>query len=341
MTIRTGWQDRFAMALQTSGITSTIDFSAGSGKGIAGANQYGIPITNKPDLAANLEYLQNQKSLGISQRRVGTGYELTSTIKRPSVSLEFAEADAYVLTNLAWLFFQTGASETPGSPNAYTFAPYTTPNAEVWASVCRAMSDQTGTDWQVVHGGILNNLNLRGGEDTGVLAVTGDLLCNAFSETFDPSNTADAQVNSYPEKAPLLWKNATCTLDGTNILLPGFDASLTNGAVLRFFDEATGQKFILQMLTGTVNFRVPWDAATVGDNEQITKYVNGTDVKLTVRWGTTTDGDCLLSFNVRYTGAPLEVGDEIETALTGEIVYDGTNNGVAINTWTGYDLAIS
>jgi hypothetical protein len=309
-------------------------------------NQFGMPLTEHPNLDINPEFLGGRKRLGLPMQRVGTGMERTKTIDRPAVSLSMAEVGPHLLNPFLWLLFQKASTEGI-TPFAKTFdvnstaSPYD-PACEVYSSVCRCLGGSgEASEWQAIHGCIARSITLNA-DEAGSLGATIDLMAaeadipftlpTSGGGTFSERATAMLARLVVPAKDPLLWQNATVTVNGTAINIRGFSLTMTNNAILRFYDNAVGLKYILGEFGVTGSFMMPWDHASLGDDEQIKNFKAGTDVALRVYWGdgtTSSEGEFEILTNVRYTGAPLEAGEEMETNLSFEGAFDnvlGTGN---------------
>lgn len=343
MTLRTPWQDRYGLAIQTaqilgnhSGSAGTpTDFSDQTGNylGITIDDQFGIPLTEHPDIDSGTIFTNPDKTTGQSLTMVGLGHERTKIDDTPVVTLTFAETDIYMINTFLWLLFQTGATETTGiSKQLYTFIPYTVGSCEVWAEFIRQLS-ATGSDWQRMSGCIVTSLTFSG-EEGQPMALTVDLAGVAYDE--DVTGTSGAAANLVlPKKAPLLFQDSTfklgSSLTATNI--PNFSITIANNAITKQRNsDSSGRmmRHILQKMTITGSFGLPWDAATVGGNAQVAAFIAGTPQKFRLYFGTEqTDetgpvGSLDISGLAHYNAAPLSSEDEIQSDLAFDAVDDGT-----------------
>lgn len=347
MVMRTSWQDKYGVAGNVVGISTKADFASDAAKiGITADDQFGLPLTGSPDIAPNPEFSDSVKTTGLAQVRTGTGYERTKFINRPTFSFEYPEVEAYGAAFFLWSLFQKGGSE---SGTAQTYQPSTLEGADVtgsgeaefWLSLTRAMSTSTA-DWQAIHGAIATSITFSS-EEGGPLSMSGELIAAEYEAPMTPGASAYASQLALPAKAPLLHQNLTALLAGTAMNIPSWSVTLTNNAVMKFYDEDTGQKIVVGRITGTGSFTLPWHIATVGDDEQVKNFVAGTDVLVQISWGSltgATEGDLGFHLNCHYTGAPLDATDEISTALEFELAADGTNQAVKVVSNNNYALGI-
>jgi len=339
MALRASWEERFLIAAQTTGISTASDFTAGD-IGISNASIYAVPLNNRPHFNPGQNIIDRRKAIGISTRRTGAGFEYDQGTREPTVTYEL-DANPYNLALLFWGLFQGGASEADGTPFKKTYIPYTAADCEVWFSLLRKMSASTGNS-HAIHGAIPRSIRLSA-DAGGPLVASVDFIGHTWLDTFN----ATSVVETYAEKAPLLWQNAGSVaglyVATTEVHMRGFDLTISNNATPVYYDAVTPEKYVLGDLTVEGNIYVPWSAATVGANTQLDNFVNGTDTLLKIWWGTyagATEGDVSLQVNMRYTGA--EVGGEPETELALPFVhaYDGTND-ISFTCADAYDMSIS
>lgn len=302
---------------------------------------YGIALNNHPTFNFGQNIIDTRKAIGTSYRHAGTGFEFQQGTRLPSATYEF-DVTPWTIAPFLWTLFQSGSSQGGASAYVKTFVPYTEADMdfEAWLTLIRTLSDGSA-DSHVLGGMIANSIAFSAEEGTPLRAAVDMIGYNGVTDfDFD----AQASLLNYSARAPLLWQNATITMDGTTVNLTGINFTITNSATPKFYDSQHPVKHILGDfgLEGTIS--VPWAQATEGGNEQITNFINGTDVALTVYWGATpaaSSGDLSMVLNIRYTGAETTSEDEIATSLPFIGVYDGTNSPCTITLADGVDRGIA
>lgn len=329
MALRAPWQQRYLFGLQTSGITSAVDFATitvlaeVSGKPL-------LKVTNHPfDLDPGLQFIDQRKAVGQSTRFTGAGgnseFQIGAGI--PIASPE-VDATPNLLKQLLWLFFQKGASEAVGTPFVTTFTPYVDADAEVWASLVDLLSTATAGENQAIHGAICSRIELSGDMTAQSIKLTFDLVGASHVVTFDASTALLAD----PDIAPLLFKNMDFKIGANTINISSFRFSLTNNAASPVYHQATPVKHVLNDLTVEGEFTVPRDSgnAAQDDNQQVTDFKALTDKTLTWFWGASpaaSNGDVSFIFNGLINANPSRVADtEIGTTVSFMNVDDGTND---------------
>lgn len=316
-------------AVDTNKFLATPDIGLEVGK-------HALPVIGQPPLDPGQIIIDQRKTVGKSTRRTGTGYEYLQAGDAPTVTFEM-EATPNMVAFFCWLLFQKGSTEGAETPFAKVFTPYTDAACEIWASILRKMS-AAAADSHVIHGAICQSMTLSSAEGEALkLAVT--LNGSHFFNVFDFD--AQSSVLSFSEKAPLLFQDATITLDTNSINIPGFSVTITNNAAGKRYATAHVYEFILGDLTGDGTFTMPWGQATEGANEQLNNFIAGTDTLLVVEWGSAgVEGHVKIEANCRHTAAPLGGDDEIVTECPFNLVYDGTNDAIKITVSDAVDRGI-
>jgi hypothetical protein len=305
--------------------TADADAFASGAIGVA-SNKYGIPLLNKPAFDPGQAVVNQRKAIGVSYRRADAGFEYQQGSRVPTTTFEFDVTYKNIVPFL-WMLFQGGTTEGAGATYLKTFVPYTESNAEIYvASALLARNSDSAATSHMIGGAVVKSLTLTA-EEGMPLKCSAEMIGYNMVSDFDLD--ADANLIEYDTAAPLLWQNATVSLGGTTVNIPGFSLTISNNLVTKNYDSWHTEKYVLMDCTAEGSFRIPWSAATVGGNAQIDNFINGTDQLLKVTWGTgshTTDGDFEIEVNARYTGATLTGDDEIVTEIPFENVFDGTNN---------------
>jgi hypothetical protein len=322
--------DRYYISTQTTSISTAAAFTTGN-IGVL-SNVFALDVTNNPHIDPGQQIEENRVATGRAERTVRSGTtadEFYQTRKEPSVTLEFP-ASAYNLAPFLWSLFQKGASEGAATVYPKTCVPYTDPAAEMWLSVLRVMEVGSANSHRM-DGAICKRLTLEA-SGQGVVKATAELL--GYDVATNVSTVSGTNpITDWPNKAPLLWRNAGASLGtyvaSTPIGVDGFRITFDNNVVGIYYDDHRPQKWVLGDLTVEGEIAVPWAAATVGGNSELDKFVAGTPSRLRLLWGSfagTADGELVIEVNMRYSGATIE-GD-VETVQTMPFVHawDGTTN---------------
>ena len=141
-------------------------------------------------------------------------------------------------------------------------------------------------------------------------------------------------MGGFALKSPLKWQDATITLDGNAVSLPGFTLTLKNNAAAKFYDDQYVNKFVLGRFNADGEIRIPWGTTTEGGNTALNDFVDGTDLPLVIYWGTAAtaqvDADFSITANIRHTQTDVSGDPEIETGANFACVYDGTNAAITL-----------
>ena len=161
MTLIPTWKERYLFGLQTSAISGTVTFD-----GTATAEEAGkavFRVKNNPHIDPGFQLIDSRKAVGISVRDIQTGAEFQSGLQRPTVTVEF-DVTPNLLKLFLWLLFQKGTTEDALTPFVTTCIPYTTADAEVWASLVYLLSTSTAAENTVMHGAVCRNLTISSAE---------------------------------------------------------------------------------------------------------------------------------------------------------------------------------
>jgi len=341
-TVRTGWEDRFCLSTQTTGISTPGTFTAtDNGIGAApGAGACGLLLNSHPNFEAGKVQDFADKSTGIAENKYDTGnvYEYTDGRRQPTVSLEMG-LTAPRLATFLWLLCQKGASEEEGDDKTFIVPTAGNSGCEVWASIGRAIGAGTAADGHAIHGAVCNQLQISGnnGERVNLTAnMTGKTMVTNFNHT-----ASNFDIDTGGEE--MFFDFTTMTLAGTSIVnfAESFSLDISNNMAARFYGGQTPSAYVLQKFTTSGNIKLAMSADTVGDNKQIDNFVAGTDVALVLSKGLSgASGYISITLNCLYTGASVDPAEELLLDLPFDCVNDGTNASFSIVVNDGLTRAI-
>jgi len=279
------------------------------------SNIYGIPLLNRPDFSPGQEIIDQRKAIGVPFRNTAAGYEFQQGNRLPSVVYEFDVTKRNIVPFL-WTLFQKGTSEGEATVYLKTFSSYSEGNEDCEAYLCllKKMTSED-TNSHIIGGAIAHTITLSA-ESGMPLKANCEMFGYNMADDFDFN--AQASIIDYDSTAPLLWANATIKLAGTAINTQGFNMTIKNNAVPKFYNSKHPNKYVLGDITVEGTITLPWSSATVGGNAQIDNFVNGTDATLSIYWGNETpsaDGDFKILTNIRYNNAAVVGEDELGIEL--------------------------
>lgn len=323
MTMRAPYQDIYLITTNETSIGTSQDFD-GAEIGLS-TGVFNLVPTNHPNLLSGQQISDVPKATGLSQRRTGAGYEYNQTIKNPSVSGLTVEMTTKNLGLFLWLLFQQGVSQGAAAYYKKTAIPYTDSDCEVWASIARVLD--ASTESHQIDGAIISSMTISGSAG-GVLTISADFIGATFSSAKD----LDTIATAIPAEAPFLFQDGTITMATEAVKLDSFTITINNNAERRHYDSATAQKIVLGKLDVTGTIAIPWAQTNQSKNAQLANFVAGTDVLLSMTWGTASSNEVVIKSNMRYTGDPDILTDSSELMLSLPFVgaYDGTNHAIEI-----------
>lgn len=339
MVKRTSWEVKYGLQF-VAGVTTDPTFASTVVIGVD-VGIHGLPLTNHPDFVAGKTIIDTRKAIGIAQRRGGTGYEYQGEKLVPTVSFEL-EPSRKEIGALAWLLFQSGASEVGTSPFKKTYVPYVSTatggcDCEVYCALMKDMGGgTTASEHQVIKGAICKSLAFNGTEG-GAITMTAEMLGSDHLATFTEGGS---YALNFAGAAPLLFKDLVFTLDGVAVNCSAFSLTISNDAISKAYNHGTTQAYILKTMTCTGSVTVPW--GETGAQTQIANWLSITPVPLTFAWGTAGVDEVKISINARYTGAPIDLGgDEAVIPLAFDSVYYGSTGGIKLEVEDGVQRGIA
>lgn len=335
--VRTGWEDKYYMSIQNTGITTAGIFTA-SGKGIPATGQCGLLLSNHPNLETGITKDFQEKTTGLAQNRydASNAFEYSDGKRSPNVQLEMGLTD-HRLAVLGWLLFQKGASED-GSNNKTLLVP-TSGNSgcEVWASVGRSIGDGASANGHVIHGMVCKQLQISGNAGERI-KLTADMIGRTYADNFNFS-TGPA-VWAVETDGEEMFFGFTWTLAGTAITsyVESVEITIANNMAARFYSEQVPSAFVVQRFATNGSLKIAMSADTgVGDNSQIDAFVAGTLKKLIGAKGSAGSANYYsIQVNCMYTGATVDPAEELMLTLPFDGVYlDSSNESIKIITCDG------
>jgi hypothetical protein len=307
MAQRNIWMDIYSVGYSNVSISTVANAS------------FGIPLLNHPNFEAGTQTINQRKATGTSYRQGQTGMEYQQGSAVPTTSYEF-DVNYANLSHILWAFFQSSAFQGTGAPYVKYFIPYESPTSEVWLTLVRKLAASgTGSSHQIA-GAQPKTLALSC-EEGQPLKATVEFQGYSFVDTRDVAS----DTLTFSAVAPLLWQNATITLAGSAINVPGFNLTVNNNLVTKFHDNATAVRHLLGDLTVEGTIRVPWSDTNRGGNTELDAFINGTVSRLVISWGSgvtngiaTTTGDFSIVSHIRRTSSAIVGDDELMTEINFE-----------------------
>lgn len=265
MGLRVPWQDQY-LIVQSSTISEAKDFSAG-GIGIE-ADKYVLPLTNHPHLSIGQNIISTEKSLGIAERRSGTGYEYQAGTRLPVITLE-TDCTNQLMGLLGWLFFQNGVTEGASPNYAKECIPWTNPEPEIYCNLVRVMSGSSADSFRI-RGGICRNITISGREGE-IIKVSSEIVGAYIDNNFN----ALSAVFNWSERSSGLFQNITARLEvesnGNDFdisdSLSEFSFTINNNVIPKYYNSQNPTSFILGKLTGSFSCVFNWSNANMGGQD--------------------------------------------------------------------------
>lgn len=306
MGLRVPFQGRYLIC-QSSTITEVKDFSAGS-MGVE-LSKYALPLTNRPHVSRGQNIVHTPKSLGLSERKIKTGYEYFSGTYLPVVTLEFDYTE-HLASLFLWLLFQKGASEGAGPGYQKDYIPYVDPEPEIYCNIARIMSD-SDSDGFLIKGGVCRSLTVSGREGE-VVKVSAEMI-GASKWAFN----FGSGVFNWSERAPEMFQDITSVLISTAEAkndFREFSVTVTNNVVPKYCNSQVPIRFVLGKLEATGTFVLNWDHATRGGLIPFADWRDN-DVR---DWQVVFDSGAS-SFHIRGSYRNVEVVNEEQATIRHEI----------------------
>jgi len=340
---RASWQDQYAFWAQTANLFDPDNISSPTTGDFGPAEDvFGWDVLGHPNASNKQTFIDNRKAYGIPTRYTGSGArEFQQGVFEAGGSFEY-QVSCGALIAWLWTMFQDGTSHADvsgsGSLEQYRFQRYTSSDIEVVNNIVRNMA-ASGSYSHRLGGSIAQSIQLAVGEND-VLKATMEAISYAWSNQVD-WGSLDSNVSSYSSQPVLLFQDANVYLGGEQVVIPTVEMTITNSAVMKFYNSQNAQRFVLGDLAITGTISVPWEAhpetaspgTDQGLNQQLTDFQNGVDKPLIISWGNSDEDNSLrIQLNIRYQTPEIESSDndEIRWSLPFIAAYDGTNEAVRI-----------
>jgi len=340
----------YAFNGQTVGATTAASFEGASGTSESSylgldVGRNAIPLTDYPVLDPGQNIVDTRLTEGLPFRVAGeVGGEFQIGTRDPVTTWPW-EASTFNLAVPLWTLFQVGASEAASSPYVKTYTVYTAQDfeglsnyEEIWLSLGMIL-DSTSSDNFRIDGAICRSMTLSAAQGEAVKASS-ELIGTVFTNSWN--HDSGSQRYMYTNQVPLMHQDFTFELGGTAFKCSDFSITVKNNATYGHYDSKNPQRFVLGMIEVEGNFKVLWDASTIGANQQLDDFLNGAD-KTFVFYNTSpvaSAGDLKVTANVRTSD--LSVTNDPETVSEVSFIgaYDGTNNVITIELADGIDRHI-
>jgi len=315
MANRNLYDDIYGIGAQTSAI------------GTAVACSKGIPLLGHPDFNPGVNVVKQRKATGLPYWRGDAGYEFQNTTEVPNTSFEF-DGSATNMSLILWSFFQGGAFQDAGANNIKYFVPYSDSACDVWLTLVRKLAASgTGASHRLV-GMVAKSITLSCSESAPVLKVSVEFV----GYNLETNHNIASDTLTFDATVPYLWQNATITLDGNAVNIPGFSLTMTNNAVVKLYDNANASKVLMGNFEANGTFQMPYSDANEGANNQINDFIAGTTKRMNIRWGSNEiakdASDFSILMNIRSSAAPFGGDDEIVADVAFDCVSDASTSSV-------------
>lgn len=333
-----GWQDAYYM-IATTAITDSPSFTLETNPGTYGAGKPLVYLKNHPAFDINKGIIAARKATGRSvlMKDASVRIERTPGTVAPTTSFEMDFDPDSCFIPLYTLFQEREAAV--GTGTTQTFTTYTGSTANNYASLMRWT--ESGYSHKIV-GAIPNSVTISGNEGEAITMTvewSGADMSTANTDTPAAWATGDS-------KQFLLFQDMTFQFEDSSGVIQsgdtvGFDITITNNVVSKHYDHPSMQRHILGDLSVTGTLRVPWSSTYGGQNEFITRLLDGDDFKVYLFWGNqvpANDNDVSITLNIEPDTATTSGGEEEainEVAFTG--IYDATNAPIKIEIRSAVD----
>jgi hypothetical protein len=322
---RNSWEDLFGVASDVTNIST------------AANTAFGIPLLNHPSFEPGTQTINQRKAVGTSYRRSGACLEYIQGASIPTTSFEF-DVSPVNIGYFLWSLFQTGSFQGAGTVYPKYFVPYENATTEMWLTLVRKLAaDGTAASHRIV-GAIVKSITLSA-EEGQPLKATVEFQGYSFESNRDTTD----DTFTFGTASCYLWQNAVVTLDGTTVNIPGFNLTITNNALTKFYDNSTAVRHDVGEFTATGSFRMPYSQATEGANQQVDDFIAGSASRLVIYWGNgeIADADTELSIiaHIYRTGVTMSGDDEIVSEVSFECASEDYSS--AVTTATASSIAVS
>lgn len=319
------WQPSYYM-VAVSGSTTSVPTAApnfATGKGTYGASKSIVYVSNEPTFDINQEIISSRKATGRAYLIKGnSAIERFVGVEAPTTTFE-ADFDAAAAFIPFYTLFQDGTGTITGSTYNKVFNVYSSSSVQRFAHLLRELE---GEEDQCIKSAIAQSITVSG-EEKGEVKLSVDWLGSDFvtsGYTVPTWGTGHCQTMTMFRDVKCKF-NSTGATDGL-IDIVGFDVTIKNNAVPKYYNNATVQKYVLGDLEVTGTLRFPWGETNVTPAVLFDDLTGGTDFKLTIYKGAdlsetsaTAAGDWTIILNVEVDDVKTNPDDE----LTNEVTFTG------------------
>jgi hypothetical protein len=361
------WAENQVYAI--AGLQTPPAFSAAK-VGIEGTQVAGgvfrLGLTNQPHIVPSSGTLEHMTTTGRAEPFTTLDY--SQVVGEPATATLEMPCTAYNLSLFLLLLFQKGCKENDlgGAINTFEARPYTNSAPIHTCSFIRVMDELTtnmsaSSLSHILYGGICKSLTIKGSQNN-IITLSAEIVGSwAYAKAAAPSDLTTFQMNlptvaawstlTFPSAVPIKFQNCTTKLgtygSETAANFDDFSITFTNNATHRYYANSSIKSWVLGKITGEGTIRVPWGDLNHGGNSELINFINGTDYGFRIynssiyaaagASAATVDNTFDLTLNVRATGTNVVTDPEIQTEITFQCVYDGTNQ--AIRAYAGYTAA--
>ena len=313
---------------------------------------------------------ESEKASGYADN---TEEDLISTVAQASKFSPELEANAYHVSLFMQLLFQSGSSDSGSTILIDQFIPYTKIDIQYYGAFMSKVQKLGGVvdECQLMRGCLPSSVKLSA-EEGGLLKLNADIEGAKWSNTF-VGTAIPAAADALLKKTALKWQNAVVIMDdayvtaadptsglktlsdvstdstlNTRFFLQGFDLTIANGLMSKFYNSETIQCFILGKIKATGNFSIPWVIAGYGDEtlkyywKHINDFRNNIVKHIKIYWGSvdaTTDNSLVIDMYVKYNSGTLE-GDDVLGTNIGFVCVQPSAGTPAIKVLAGHTAAV-
>lgn len=308
------WSDIFGVGFQTTSIST------------AASASFGIPLLNHPSFSPGTQTINQRKAVGTSYRRTGNCLEYTQGSAIPTTQFEM-DVSAKNISLFLWSLFQTSSFQGAGTTYPKYFVPYEDSTTEMWLSLIRKLAEDADANSHAIAGAIVKSITLSA-EEGQHLKATVEFQGYSFSSAYDTAG----DTFTFHAAACVLWQNATVTLDAHTVNIPGFEMTISNNALTKFYDNSTAVRHDVGEFTVTGSIKIPYSTTDEGGNVQLNEFAAGTPSRLVIYWGNgelaDADGELTLIAHIRRTDAVIEGEDELYTTVPFECASEDYSSAV-------------
>lgn len=330
MADKTGWEQSYYMLL-TTGITESPSFAANTNIGTYGKTIPRVLLTNQPVFEQNREIIASPKAIGRSflSKSGTTNIERLKGKQAPSTTFEMDFDAGCAFIPFMTLFQDVGALVDASTTKVFDC--YTSSSVSYFANLLRVVENDKS---QLIKGAIAKSITISGNEGEQ-LKMSVDWIGSDME--YDASTAATTTVSTVSNDI-VLFSNLTFDWGndgGDSLDVIGFDLTITNNAIPKYYMSDTVSKYLLGQIAVTGTLKFPWGESTVGNNMFFDYLNNQTDFLFSIYNSYSVDavGEFKLLINAEVDNVVSNSDDEIVNEISFTGIYDGTNYPIKIYTY--------